>query len=53
MRWFRQDFGAYIGKIINWFNFKENEQTVFESFARDEVDNNDMFGSNVNLRVDG
>jgi len=29
MRGFCQDFGAYIGKIVNRFNLKENEQVVF------------------------
>ena len=53
MRWFRQDFSAYISKVINGFNLKEDEQTVFENFACDEVVHSDMFGSNVNLRVNG
>ena len=51
MRWFRQDFGAYIGKIVNGINRKKDEQTVFKSFACNEVIHSDMFGSNIDLRV--
>ena len=52
MRRFCQDFGAYIGKIVNRFSFKENEQVLFQSFARDEEVDGDMLCSNVDLRVD-
>jgi len=49
---FCQDFGAYVGKIVNRFNLKENEQVVIQRFSCDEVVDSDMFGSNVNLTVD-
>ena len=52
MRRFCQDFGAYITKIVNWFNLKENEQVVFQGFARDEEVDGDMLCTNVDLRVD-
>ena len=50
---FCQDFGAYVGKSVNRFNLKENEQVVFQCFSCDEVVDSDMVGSNINPRVDG
>ena len=50
MRRFCQDFGAYISKIVNRFNLQENEQVVFQGFARDEEVDGDMLCSNVDLR---
>jgi len=49
---FCQDFGAYISKIVNRFNLKENQQVVFQSFPCDEEVAGDMLCSNSDLRVD-
>jgi len=53
MHRFCQDFGAYISKIVNRFNLKENEQVVLQGFARDKEVGGDMLCSNVDLRVHG
>ena len=52
MGWFCQDFGAYISKIVNRFNLKENKQVFFQSFACDKEVNGALLCSNVDLRVD-
>ena len=52
MRWFRQDFGPYIGKVINQFTFKKEEQTVLRSFKYNEVIYRNVFGLNIDLMID-
>ena len=49
---FRQEFGAYISKIVNWFNLKKNQQVVFQDFVGDEQVEDDILCSKMELRVD-
>ena len=49
---FHYNFGAYIGKIVDRFDIKEDEQAVFESCSSDGVVDGDLLCSNINLGLD-
>ena len=39
--------------VISRFNLEENEEIVLQRFVSNKIVDSDVFGSNVNLRVDG